>query len=56
MAVCALCEGVTGQLGQSEHWLVALNLNQDRLGKCQLVLRRHEEDVCNLTDAETRDL
>ena len=56
MSDCALCEGLTGQVANGEHWLVAVNLNQDRLGKCQLVLRRHDEDVLNLTEVETRDL
>lgn len=56
MQQCGLCGEMPGELGTTALWRVVLNLNQDRLGKCMLVLSRHEEDVCNLTPEETDDL
>ena len=56
MRECSLCGEMAGELGRTAHWRVVLNYNQDRLGKCFLVLDRHEEDVCNLTPEEQNDL
>ena len=43
-------------LGQSVHWQVRLNLNQNLLGKLIIVLRRHAERVIELTPDEWSDL
>lgn len=43
-------------LGDSEHWRLVLNRNQNLLGKCMLVLRRHAEAVSDLTDEEWMSL
>jgi diadenosine tetraphosphate (Ap4A) HIT family hydrolase len=56
MRDCSLCGEMRGELRTTAHWRVVLNYNQDRLGKCFLVLDRHDEDVCNLTTKETNDL
>lgn len=56
MGECSLCGVVEGELATADHWRVVLNFNQDRLGKCFLVLDRHEEDVCDLTPEEVRSL
>ena len=56
MQGCTLCGAIEGELGRTAHWRIMLNWNQDRLGKCFLVLDRHEEDVCNLTREERDDL
>ena len=56
MENCPLCGAMDGELGGTAHWRVVLNWNQDRLGKCFLVLDRHEEDVCNLSPEERDDL
>ena len=54
---CAVCGPLlTPILGESAHWRVALNLNQNLLGKCIIVLRRHEEQVTRLTPDEWADL
>jgi diadenosine tetraphosphate (Ap4A) HIT family hydrolase len=41
---------------ESESWRVVLNRNQNLLGKTMIVLRRHLEQVPELTPAEWRDL
>jgi len=33
-----------------------VNYNQNKLGKCMIVLKRHDEDICKLSDDELRDL
>ena len=53
---CALCGEMVGELATTAYWRIVLNYNQDRLGKCFLVLARHDEDVCNLTEEELSDL
>jgi hypothetical protein len=37
---------------QSKHWRMAINRNQNLLGKLLIALRRHEEQVAELTPAE----
>jgi diadenosine tetraphosphate (Ap4A) HIT family hydrolase len=50
---CALCSPLrTPVLEQTAHWRVALNLNQNLLGKTIVVLTRHEEDVTRLAADE----
>jgi diadenosine tetraphosphate (Ap4A) HIT family hydrolase len=53
---CALCTNLTHMLGESENWRLALNRNQNLLGKCVLALRRHSEKVTDLTPAEWAEL
>ena len=50
---CALCSPLrTPVLEETAHWRVALNLNQNLLGKTIVVLTRHEEDATALTADE----
>ena len=37
-------------------WRVIVNLNQNKLGKLMACLLRHDEDICELTDAELLEL
>lgn len=54
---CTLCQPLTDdEVWSSDHWRVIVNRQQDTLGKCFLALKRHDEDVCNLTDDEVADL
>jgi diadenosine tetraphosphate (Ap4A) HIT family hydrolase len=54
---CALCRPLlTPVIRESRHWRIALNRNQDLLGKLIVVLRRHEEAVVALSVAEWADL
>ena len=54
---CALCAPLADdEVWTSEHWRVIVNHNQNTLGKCFVALKRHDEDICNLTDAEVADL
>lgn len=50
---CTLCRAdLAPVLAESAHWRLVLNRNQNLLGKCFLVLRRHEESVAQLTAGE----
>jgi diadenosine tetraphosphate (Ap4A) HIT family hydrolase len=55
---CALClpQLLTPVIRESTHWRVALNRNQNLLGKLLIALRRHEESVAELTPTEWSDL
>lgn len=53
---CALCRPMNGEIAAFGYWRVVVNLNQDKLGKVMLVLRRHEEDVCSLDEDEVSAL
>jgi len=53
---CPLCTQLSPILTESPHWRLALNRNQNLLGKSMLVLRRHLETVPDLTPAEWADL
>jgi diadenosine tetraphosphate (Ap4A) HIT family hydrolase len=55
---CALCRPrlETPTLRESDFWRIALNRNQNLLGKTILVLRRHIEDVTRLSGEEWMDL
>ena len=35
---------------------MVVNLNQNKLGKVMVCLNRHDEDICNLSEEEVRDL
>ena len=53
---CLLCHPLPGyEVWESMHWRLAVNRNQNTLGKCFLILRRHDEDICDLTPAEDRE-
>ncbi len=57
MTSCNLCDPQLGPIiAESEHWRIVLNRNQNLLGKCFLVTRRHLEAVSALTSPEWRDL
>jgi diadenosine tetraphosphate (Ap4A) HIT family hydrolase len=53
---CALCEPGIEALAESRHWRLVVNRNQNLLGKCMLVLRRHLEIVTDLSVGEWADL
>lgn len=50
--VCGLCDGPRYVVERSELWTLALNRNQNLLGKSILALNRHCEHVCGLTAEE----
>ncbi len=53
MPDCSLCRSdLAPILGESTYWRLVLNTNQNLLGKCFLVLRRHVESVTALSAAE----
>ena len=57
MEGCPLCDPALGPvIAESHYWRLVLNRNQNLLGKCFLVLRRHLEAVPELTAAEWTDL
>ena len=58
MTECVLCRLrlETPTLRESTFWRIAINRNQDLLGKSIIVLRRHEEEVVRLTGEEWSDL
>ncbi|HXC79283.1 MAG TPA: HIT family protein [Candidatus Acidoferrum sp.] len=55
---CPLCEPTLAApvLRESDHWRVALNVNQNLLGKLIIVLGHHKEAVVDLTEPEWQDL
>jgi diadenosine tetraphosphate (Ap4A) HIT family hydrolase len=55
---CVLCrhELETPVLRESAHWRIAINRNQNLLGKTMVILRRHEESVARLSPDEWREL
>jgi len=56
-ADCVLCQPPEADVVYaSQHWRVLVNRNQNKLGKCMICLRRHDEDVCNLSNREVREL
>ncbi len=56
-AGCGLCSRSLGPVvAESDSWRLILNRNQNLLGKCFLVSRRHIEAVCDLGAAEWADL
>jgi diadenosine tetraphosphate (Ap4A) HIT family hydrolase len=55
--MCNLCDAnLAPILAESKHWRLVLNRNQNLLGKCFLVVRRHLEAVPELSSAEWTDL
>lgn len=57
MAECSLCRpDLAPVLAESEYWRLVLNHNQNLLGKCFWVLRRHFEEVALLDLDEWLDL
>jgi diadenosine tetraphosphate (Ap4A) HIT family hydrolase len=55
-AGCALCDGLEHVVERGALWTLALNRNQNLLGKSMLVLNRHVESVAGLTPEEWGDL
>ncbi|HZS30577.1 MAG TPA: HIT family protein [Gaiellaceae bacterium] len=55
---CALCRPqlLTPVLRESASWRIAVNRNQNLLGKLIIALRRHEESVAQLTPEEWSEL
>jgi len=54
---CGLCRAdLSPLLAESSYWRLVLNHNQNLLGKCFWVLRRHAEGVPELSTAEWLDL
>ena len=55
---CPLCEPTLAApvLRESDYWRVALNVNQNLLGKLLIVLGHHKEAVVDLTEPEWQDL
>lgn len=55
---CALCRTVllTPIVRESTRWRIAINRNQNLLGKLLIALRRHEESVAELTPEEWLEL
>jgi diadenosine tetraphosphate (Ap4A) HIT family hydrolase len=55
---CALCRAqlLTPVIRESAHWRLAINRNQNLLGKLFIALRRHEEAVSRLTPSEWEEL
>ena len=57
MQSCFLCgSDLAPILAESEHWRLVLNINQNFLGKCMWVLRRHVEAVPELSPPEWAEL
>src|SRR5262249_13641142 len=57
MSACSLCApDLAPILDEGVYWRLVLNHNQNLLGKCFLVLRRHEEAVVALTTDEWMEL
>ncbi len=53
MEDCALCsQSLEPVIAESDYWRLVLNTNQNLLGKCMLVLRRHLERVAELSPVE----
>jgi diadenosine tetraphosphate (Ap4A) HIT family hydrolase len=57
-AGCALCRPqlLTPVVRESTYWRIAINRNQNLLGKLLIALHRHEEAVAELTPAEWSEL
>lgn len=55
---CFMCRGEfqTPVIRESVAWRVFINRNQDRLGKTVIALKRHEEDVTQVTEEEWVEL
>jgi diadenosine tetraphosphate (Ap4A) HIT family hydrolase len=54
---CVLCQhDLRPVVRQTKHWQTVVNHEQDILGKLFVALRRHEEDVADLTADEWADL
>jgi diadenosine tetraphosphate (Ap4A) HIT family hydrolase len=54
---CGLCRAdLAPMIAESDYWRLVLNRNQNLLGKCFWVLRRHAEVVPQLSTAEWLDL
>lgn len=54
---CVLCQPLEAdEVYLTDYWRVVVNYNQSKLGKCMVCLKRHDEDICNLSEEEICDL
>jgi diadenosine tetraphosphate (Ap4A) HIT family hydrolase len=54
---CLLCHPLPGyEVWERAHWRLAVNYNQNTLGKCFLILKRHDEYIFDLTSYQLTDL
>ncbi len=54
---CVLCQPLEAdEVYSTDHWRVVVNYNQNKLGKCMVCLKRHDEDICDLSEEEVHDL
>ena len=54
---CILCQPLKAdEVYSSNHWRIVVNINQNKLGKVMVCLNRHDEDICDLSEEEVRDL
>jgi diadenosine tetraphosphate (Ap4A) HIT family hydrolase len=54
---CVLCQPLeTYEVCSFQYWRVVVNYNQNKLGKCMICLKRHDEDICNLSQDEVSEL
>ena len=53
---CVLCGRLTYPVADGAHWTIALNLNQNLLGKVMIVANRHVEQVTELDPNEWASL
>jgi diadenosine tetraphosphate (Ap4A) HIT family hydrolase len=54
---CALClPPDADDVWAGERWRVLVDRDQQTLGTCLIALKRHDEDIGNLSDDEVRDL
>lgn len=57
MVNCALCKPLEHyEICSFQYWRVVANYNQNKLGKCMVCLKRHDEDICNLSEDEIKEL
>jgi diadenosine tetraphosphate (Ap4A) HIT family hydrolase len=53
---CEICDTLWPEIGSFQHWRVAVNRDQNYLGKCIVALRRHEEDFLDLRADEREEM
>jgi diadenosine tetraphosphate (Ap4A) HIT family hydrolase len=55
--VCVLCQPLAqDEIQTFGHWRVIANANQNKLGKCMICLKRHAEDIRDLSPDEVQEL
>jgi diadenosine tetraphosphate (Ap4A) HIT family hydrolase len=53
---CEICDAFGPEIGSFQYWRVAVNRDQNYLGKCIVALRRHEEDFLALNAEEREEM